>query len=86
MEPSRALISRAEHSSGEGDANHEDTGGGAIVLGRTCLVMDTDGQGQAQTERGRLIAVDQDGCVVREVKGKHVLIPKARVDALVEVE
>jgi hypothetical protein len=56
------------------------------VLGRTYLVMYTDGRGQAQTERGRLVTLDQDGCVVLEVNGKHVLIPKARVDALVEVE
>jgi hypothetical protein len=56
------------------------------VLGRTYLVMYTDGRGQAQTERGRLVALDQDGFVVLEANGKHVLIPKARVDALVEVE
>ena len=57
-----------------------------IVLGRTYLVMYTDGRGQAQTERGRLVALDQDGFVVLEANSKHVLIPKARVDALVEVE
>jgi hypothetical protein len=56
------------------------------VLGRTYLVMYTDGRGQAQTERGRLVTLDQDRFVVLEVNGKHVLIPKARVDALVEVE
>jgi hypothetical protein len=56
------------------------------VLGRTYLVQYTDGRGQAQTERGRLVALDQDGFVVLEVNGKHVLIPKGRVDALVEVE
>ena len=59
---------------------------GAIVLGRTYLVQYTDGRGQAQTERGRLVALDQEGFVVLEVNGKHVLIPKARIDALVEVE
>jgi hypothetical protein len=56
------------------------------VLGRIYLVMYTDGRGQAQTERGRLVALDRDGFVVLEVNGKHVLIPKARVDALVETE
>jgi hypothetical protein len=57
-----------------------------IVLGRTYLVTYTDGRGQAQTERGRLVALDQEGFVVLEVNGKYYLIPKARVDALVEVE
>jgi hypothetical protein len=57
-----------------------------IVLGKTYLVMYTDGRGQAQTERGRLVALDQDGFVVLEVNGKHLLVPKARVDALIEVE
>jgi hypothetical protein len=56
------------------------------VLGRTYLVLDTDGRGQSQTERGRLVALDQEGFVVLEVYGKHLLVPKARVDALVEVE
>ncbi len=60
--------------------------GGEFVLGRIYLVLYTDGRGQGQTERGRLVALDQDGFVVLEVDGKHVLIPKARVDALVEVE
>jgi hypothetical protein len=60
--------------------------GGVIVLGRTYLVMYTDGRGQAQTERGRLVALDQEGFVVLEVNSTHVLIPKARIDALVEVE
>jgi hypothetical protein len=59
---------------------------GMNVLGRTYLVMYTDGRGQAQTERGSLIALDQDGFVVLEVNGKHLLIPKARIDALLEVE
>jgi hypothetical protein len=60
--------------------------GGVLVLSRIYVVMHTDGRGQAQTERGRLIALDQDGFVVLEVNGKHVLIPKARVDAVVETE
>jgi hypothetical protein len=33
-----------------------------------------------------LVALDQDGCVVLEVNGIHLLVPNARVDALVEVE
>jgi hypothetical protein len=56
------------------------------VLGRTYLVMYTDGRGQAQTERGRLVALDQDGFVVLEVNGRYLLVPKARIDALIEVE
>jgi hypothetical protein len=56
------------------------------VLGRTYLVTYTDGWGHTQTERGQLVALDEDACVVLEVNGKHVRIPKARVDALVEVE
>jgi hypothetical protein len=60
--------------------------GGVLVLGRTSVVLYTDGRGQAQAERGQLVALDQEGFVVLEVDGKHVLIPKARVDALVEVE
>ena len=63
-----------------------EAGGEVIVLGRTYLVMYTDGRGQAQTERGRLVTLDQDGFVVLEVNGKHLLVPKARVDALIEVE
>ena len=59
---------------------------GAIVLSRTYLVTYTDGRGQTQTERGQLIALDQDGFVVLEANGKYLLIPKARIDALVEVE
>jgi hypothetical protein len=47
------------------------------VLGRTYVVMYTDGRGQAQTERGGLVALDQEGFVVLEVNGKHLLIPKA---------
>jgi hypothetical protein len=58
----------------------------AIVLGRTYLVMYTDGRGQAQTERGLLVTLDQDGFVVLEVNGKHLLVPKARIDAMLEVE
>jgi hypothetical protein len=46
----------------------------------------TDGRGQAPTERGRLVALDQDGCAVLEVHGLHLLVPKTRVDSLVEVE
>ncbi len=49
---------------------------GAIVLDRTDLMMDTDGRGQAQTERGRLVVLDQDGCVVLEVNGTHVRDPQ----------
>ena len=56
------------------------------MLGRTYLVMYTDRRGQTQTERGSLIALDQEGFVVLEVHGKHLLISKARIDALVEVE
>jgi hypothetical protein len=59
---------------------------GAIMLGRTYLVMYTDGRGQSQTERGRLIALNQDGFVVLEVNKEHPLVPNARIDALVEVE
>jgi len=55
-------------------------------LGSTSLMTDTDGWGQSQTERGRLVTVDQDGRVVWEVTGKHLLVAKARVDALVEVK
>jgi hypothetical protein len=35
---------------------------------------------------GQLVALNQDGFVVLEVNGKHLLIPKARIDVLVEVE
>ena len=56
------------------------------MLGRTYLVTYTDGRGQAQTERGSLVALDHDGFVVLEVNGKHLLIPKARIDVLVEIE
>jgi very-short-patch-repair endonuclease len=59
---------------------------GVFVLGRMYLVMYTDGRGHGQTERGRLVALDQEGFVVLEVNSKHVLIPKARVHALVETE
>jgi hypothetical protein len=59
---------------------------GMSLLGRTYLVTYTDGRGQAQTERGRLVTLDQDGFVVLEVNGKHLLVPKTRIDALVEVE
>jgi hypothetical protein len=50
-----------------------EVGGGTNVLGRTYLVMYTDGRGQAQTERGSQIALDQDEFVVLEVNGKHLL-------------
>jgi hypothetical protein len=60
--------------------------GGVSVLDRTYLVMYTDGRGQQQTERGRLVTLDRAGFVVLEVNGKHLLVPKPRVDALVEVE
>jgi hypothetical protein len=60
-------------------------GESVIVLGRTDLVTYTDGRRHAQTERGHLVALDQDGCVVLEVHGKHLLVPKTRVDALVKV-
>jgi hypothetical protein len=63
-----------------------EVGGGADVLGGTYLVMYTDGRGQAQTERGSLVTLDRDGFVVLEAQGKHLLIPKARIDALVEIE
>ena len=48
--------------------------------------MSTDGRGQAQTERGRPVSLDQDGCVVLEVNGRHLLVPKAHIEVLVEVE
>jgi hypothetical protein len=56
------------------------------LLGRTYLVTYTDGRGQAHTERGRLVTLDQDGCVVLEGNGKHLLVPKVRIDALVKVD
>jgi hypothetical protein len=59
---------------------------GANVPGRTDLMMYTDGRGQAQSERECLVPPDQDGCVVLEVNGKHLLAPNARIDALLEVE
>jgi hypothetical protein len=82
----RAIVSRADHPSGAGDASHEEAGGGVIVLSRTYLMTYTDGRGQVQTERGHLLAFDQDGFVVLAVNGKYLLVPRARVDALVEVE
>jgi hypothetical protein len=33
-----------------------------------------------------LVALEQDGFVVQEMHGKHLLIPEARMDALIEVE
>jgi hypothetical protein len=56
-----------------------------IVLGRTYLVTYTDGRGEAQTERGQLVTLDQEGFVILDVNGKYFLVPKVRVDALVEV-
>ena len=56
------------------------------MLGRTYLITYTDGRGQAQTERGCVVALDQDGFVVLQVNGKHLLVPRARIDALLEVE
>jgi hypothetical protein len=57
-----------------------------LVLGRLYLVMYTDGRGQGQTERGRLVALDREGFMVLEVDGTHVLSPKARMNTLVETE
>jgi hypothetical protein len=57
-----------------------------ITLGRTYLLTYTDGRGPAQTERGRLVTLDLEGVVVLEVSSKHLLIRKARFDALVDVE
>ena len=37
-------------------------------------------------ERGRLVSLDQDGCVGLEGNGAHALIPKVYLDALVEAE
>jgi hypothetical protein len=59
---------------------------GANMLGRTDVVVYTDGREQAQTEWGRLVALDQEEFLVLEVNGKHLLIPKARIEVLVEVE
>jgi hypothetical protein len=56
------------------------------MLERMYVLSYTNGQGQAQTERGRLLALDQAGFVVLVVSGKHVLVPKTRVDALIEVD
>ena len=55
------------------------------MLGRTYLVTYTDGRGEAQTERGQLVTLDQEGFVILDVNGKYFLVPKVRVDALVEV-
>lgn len=63
-----------------------EAGGGAIMLDRTYLVMYTDGRGQAQTERGRLVVLDEDGFVVLEVNGEHLVVSQTWVDVLVEVE
>jgi hypothetical protein len=55
------------------------------VRGQTYVVMSLDGLGQAQIERRYPVGADQDRLVVLEMEGKHLLIPQARVDALVEV-
>jgi hypothetical protein len=52
-----------------------EAGGGVIVLGRIYLVPYTDGRGQAQTERGQLVALHQEGFVGLEVNQKHRLVP-----------
>jgi hypothetical protein len=57
-----------------------------IVRGHAYVVMSIDGRGQAQIERQYPVGADQDGLVVLEMEGKHLLIPKARIDALVEVD
>jgi hypothetical protein len=48
--------------------------------------MYTDGRGQARTERGSLAFLDQERFVVPGMSGRHLLIPKARVDVSIEVE
>jgi hypothetical protein len=63
----------------------EGTGRESIMVGRTYLVTYTDGQEQAQPERGCLDTPDQGGFVVLEVNSEHLLIPNARIDALVGV-
>lgn len=57
-----------------------------MMRGRIYVVIYTNRQRESQTERGRLMALDQDGFVVLEVDGKCVLVPKGRVNALVEVD
>jgi hypothetical protein len=57
-----------------------------IVRGQTYVVMSLDGLGQAQIERRYPVGADQDRLVMLEMEGKHLLIPQARVDALVEVD
>jgi hypothetical protein len=42
--------------------------------------------GKRRPSGGAWLALDQDGFVVLEVNGKHVLIPNAHVDALVETQ
>jgi hypothetical protein len=60
--------------------------GGVIVRDRTYVMQYTDGRGQAQTARGGLVTMDQDRFIVLEVNGKCVLIAKARIDPLVQVD
>jgi recombinational DNA repair ATPase RecF len=69
-----------------GPSGEKDGRGKSIMLERIYVVTYTNGQRESQTERGRLIALDHEGFVVLEVNGRYVLVPKARVDALVEVE
>jgi hypothetical protein len=57
-----------------------------IVRGQTYVVMSIDGRGQAHIERRYPVSADQDGLVALETEGKHLLIPQARIDALVEVD
>jgi hypothetical protein len=56
-----------------------------IGLGRTYLVMYSDGREQAQIE-GALGRAGQQRSLVLEVNGRYLLVPKAQVDMLVEVE
>jgi hypothetical protein len=57
-----------------------------IVRGQTYLVMSIDGRGQAQIEHRHPVSAAQDGLVVLQMEGKHLLIPEVRIDALVEVD
>jgi hypothetical protein len=57
-----------------------------IVRGQTYLVMSIGGRGQAQIERPHPVSAAQEGLVVLEMEGEHLRIPKARIDALAEVD
>jgi hypothetical protein len=46
----------------------------------------TDGRGEARTEQVQPVALDHERFVVLEVNGKQLLVPKAPIDTLVEVE